>query len=286
MEKELSHIEIDFWCIKDPLLARFMRLMTVVYIKEFNKVEFVALDDRLTCFMIQLSLENARSFFTNAIKIVIRNKLALEEILIENSPSKIPYRFCESREPNLKFPIIDYIENRSLIEKAYKVLEFSASKTLSSSSNLLSNPSGLSSSLSSSTLSQQKSLMQSLLQSLPDTSNSNSSSSNYSAQSPQDSSTSNSSLTSYRLHQNRLRNRMNDNDKDKDKLLKNIRANNIKFVCKLIKELNIVETDDSIDKAIMKITNKTHRDLMMIEIKEAVKENRKRHSTNPRPKQT
>ncbi|HRA42795.1 MAG TPA: hypothetical protein PLV31_03795 [Gammaproteobacteria bacterium] len=116
--------EIDYWSIKDPLLARFMRLMTAIYVKSTKNVDFGIQDQRFTHFFMNLSLEQGKEFMTKATEIVYQNRHLLNRLL-ENSVApegSQQYSCASSPIPSLGQPLITFVENRILIDKALKIL--------------------------------------------------------------------------------------------------------------------------------------------------------------------
>ena len=121
LDDQLSYFEIDYWSIKDPLLARFMRLMTAVYVKEFKQIEFAARDNRLTHFIMKLDLETGKTFMAEATKVVYKSRYHLLHLLEASNTTPVndtPYVFSSlSTSPNGN-ELVARIKNRALIMAA------------------------------------------------------------------------------------------------------------------------------------------------------------------------
>ena len=126
LDATTTYFEIDYWSIKDPLLARFMRLMTAVYIKELKGIEFAARDNRLTHFIMKLDLEKGETLMAEATKVVYQRRHLLHSKLLECSNTdhvKERYSFSNpSLQPPSRKTVVNYIKNRVLIKAAYELL--------------------------------------------------------------------------------------------------------------------------------------------------------------------
>lgn len=120
-------IEIDFWGEKDPALARFMRLMTIVYVKDGkNKekgknVSFVARNKRFIRFLLfGLSYEEVDGLFLNAVKKVAEKKEDFSRLLKEKrDEEQRQYKFAESNYDGWQ---THYINAYELIDSALRIL--------------------------------------------------------------------------------------------------------------------------------------------------------------------
>jgi len=81
MGREFTCFEIDMWGVKDPNLARFMRLMTAVYIKDKKQVGFLARDKNFTHFLFNLANQGDEGLFLEAVTYVLKKKHMLNNLL-------------------------------------------------------------------------------------------------------------------------------------------------------------------------------------------------------------
>ncbi len=74
-------VEIDCWSEKNPSLARFLRLMVAIFVKEkAAEIGFLARDGRFTHFLFNLTFNAINDLFQEAAEKVTARKLALQNI--------------------------------------------------------------------------------------------------------------------------------------------------------------------------------------------------------------
>ena len=79
--KDTACFEVDFWGEKDHIVARFLRLMTAVYVKEQYQKSFKARDSRFTHFIFDLKQDEGEPLFKAAVKVIMNRKTLLIETL-------------------------------------------------------------------------------------------------------------------------------------------------------------------------------------------------------------
>ncbi len=117
-------VSIDFWGEKDPILARFMRLITAVYIKEKQATGFLAYNKQFSQFLFCLSCDDVNMVFSRAIDIILYKKFLIKQLVLSNNAENLQqYSFNGS---NLAWPSghsgISYTENKNLIDQAVNIL--------------------------------------------------------------------------------------------------------------------------------------------------------------------
>jgi hypothetical protein len=133
--EQLTCYEVDYWGEKDPIFARFLRLMTAVYVKENGPLHtgFKARSNSYTHFLFNLGQEAGAGLFQQAVNAVLKNKDALREKLHEFQKNSTKnhlegYHFGPDGSSSLSWPSnthfleADYIKNKFLIDKALQIL--------------------------------------------------------------------------------------------------------------------------------------------------------------------
>ena len=77
--KDTACFEVDFWGEKDHIVARFLRLMTAVYVKEQYQKSFKARDSRFTHFIFDLKQAEGKHLFEAAVQVIMNRKTLLIE---------------------------------------------------------------------------------------------------------------------------------------------------------------------------------------------------------------
>ena len=125
-DKEKTIVEIDFWGTKDPILARFMRLITAVCVKEGNNISFVSMDNNYSRFLFKDSYDNIGKLFNTAIKLILDNKEELYKLLLKFKKQEgSNYSFMAS-DAMFSSPNIDDISSvkaKELIDETLNVLK-------------------------------------------------------------------------------------------------------------------------------------------------------------------
>lgn len=121
-DNKSSFFEVDYWSEKDPVLARFMRLMTMIFIKNnLQTVNFKAYDNCFALFVVNIDLKQARGLFEEAVAAVTDKKTNLKELLNQtHAPSSESYNFGNIRWPD-GWSGVNYARNKTLIDKALKL---------------------------------------------------------------------------------------------------------------------------------------------------------------------
>jgi hypothetical protein len=81
--RELTCFEIDYWIEKDPLLARLMRLLIAIYVRDKLSVSCSSQDRKLCRFLLNVSYDHkaVSGYFTEAIELISKAKHRLEDLL-------------------------------------------------------------------------------------------------------------------------------------------------------------------------------------------------------------
>ena len=79
--EDTACFEVDFWGEKDHIVARFLRLMTAIYVKEKYQKSFKARDSRFTHFLFDLKQDEGEPLFKAAVKVIMNRKTLLIETL-------------------------------------------------------------------------------------------------------------------------------------------------------------------------------------------------------------
>ncbi|MFN7095716.1 MAG: hypothetical protein ACK4M7_10165, partial [Burkholderiales bacterium] len=117
-----TQFEIDCWGEKDPLFARFIRLMIAIYAQNTVKVNCLARNKEFTSFVFDLAFDKANDIFTQAIVSIV-NKMGELKHLLTNYKVHDPntYSFTiGGRDINVGggYSKIDFVTDKRLIEDA------------------------------------------------------------------------------------------------------------------------------------------------------------------------
>lgn len=129
--KGLSCFEIDIWEEKDPVLARFMRLLIAIYIKEKYDVEFLARNNRFTHFVFNIPFKSKEALFSEAIESLLNKKHLLKDILLNDQRSNPSTQYLFNRNASVSWPSsysgVSYVNNKGLIDSALSIIKSSES---------------------------------------------------------------------------------------------------------------------------------------------------------------
>lgn len=81
IDEYYSCFEINYWKIKNPVIARLMRLLTVVYIKENYNIAFNSRDEQYNHFMLKIPFDKADNYFTSAVQFLLDKEETLEDFI-------------------------------------------------------------------------------------------------------------------------------------------------------------------------------------------------------------
>lgn len=137
-EETLTCFEIDYWAEKDPVLSRFLRLMTAIFVKTTaahrgqSGIGFRPYDLSFSHFVFNIQLGLGISIFEEAIPIILAKKNALQELLSKGITDSTQYRFNHDLAPHTasryRWPAPptemtqDFVTNKALIDQALQLL--------------------------------------------------------------------------------------------------------------------------------------------------------------------
>jgi len=124
----LTCYEIDYWDEKDPVVARFLRLVTAVYVKDTSSlgISFKARNAQFTHFIFNLNYEVGNSLLQEALNVITFSKNSIKKFLQSVALDEQQYHFYDihslsSRQvswPSGHSPSgTDYISNAAFIKK-------------------------------------------------------------------------------------------------------------------------------------------------------------------------
>ncbi len=84
-------ITIDYWGIKNSIQARFLRLITAIYVKIQSNSNFIAYDESLNYFLFDLNYEKIDSLFDKALQQIQHHQHRLLNLLFEYTDNEDTY---------------------------------------------------------------------------------------------------------------------------------------------------------------------------------------------------
>lgn len=139
-----TFFEIDYWSEKDPILGRFLRLMTMILIKDIKKINFKAYDTQFYTFITNMNfvkiedgindysssalLQEWKNVFGKAVDVILKNKKPLDILLSTCQESQESYCFVDGtgvlydpRWPS-SWSGEAWVTNKALIQQALNIL--------------------------------------------------------------------------------------------------------------------------------------------------------------------
>ena len=127
IDQNTTCITIDCWGEKDPIHARFLRLMIAVYVKEIHQYDFSASDECFNHFLFNLDYEIVNQLFAEAINKIKHHQKTLLQLLPWLAQTSKQYFFNKIIFHNkLSWPSrrseVSYVDCEGLISTAMNIL--------------------------------------------------------------------------------------------------------------------------------------------------------------------
>lgn len=142
LSNQLTSFEIDYWGEADPIVARFLRLMIAIFVKERTGQDFITRDRRFVHFLFNLNYKEADELFANAIDEIAHNKNELQALLNnkERQNSNEHYQFAQegntmSWPAGCSYENIIFTCNKTLIMQALDLLNIERNVSIINISN-------------------------------------------------------------------------------------------------------------------------------------------------------